>query len=224
MQWAVLGLGTNLGARRAILEGAIALLGDRVLARSALYTTPPLGPPQPDYLNAAVRVRWDEPLEALLVRVQELEASFDRQRTVRWGPRTLDVDILYASSGPLQTPSLQVPHPDLEQRTFALAPLLDVAPERAALAARLLELGGRPARAPWSTIVREGGSLCGEWLHDPDELVAQYFTLGGLGRGASLVRPFVVAGEPLNGDVLAGIVRDADAAGFVPRTGAVLRR
>jgi 2-amino-4-hydroxy-6-hydroxymethyldihydropteridine diphosphokinase len=226
MFWAVLGLGTNLGARRAILEGAIALLGDRVLARSALYVTPPLGPPQPDYLNAAVRVRWDRPIEALLARVQELEASFERQRSVRWGPRTLDVDILYSSAGPVSTPALCVPHPELEQRSFALAPLLDVAPELASLAPRLAALGGAPARTSWSAIVREGSELCGDWLHDRDELAAQFVALSSLGAAPEKlgVRPFSGAVELLAGGELERVVSEARAQGFEPRTCAVLRR
>jgi 2-amino-4-hydroxy-6-hydroxymethyldihydropteridine diphosphokinase len=226
MFWAVLGLGTNLGARRAILEGAIALLGDRVLARSALYATPPLGPPQPDYLNAAVRVRWDAPIDALLARVQDLEAAFERQRDVRWGPRTLDVDILYSSAGPVASSTLRVPHPELERRTFALAPLLDVAPELDALASRLAALGGAPVRTGWSRIVREGGELCGDWLHDDDELAAQYVALGSLDRapGELAVRPFTGPVEILTGGGLERAVSEARAHGFEPRTCAVLRR
>src|SRR4051794_26274702 len=99
MPWAVLGLGTNLGARRAILQSAIALLAPHapVLARSALYATPPLGPPQPDYLNAAVRVHWDDSPERLLALAHRVETQLGRERRERWGPRTLDVDILHWS-------------------------------------------------------------------------------------------------------------------------------
>jgi 2-amino-4-hydroxy-6-hydroxymethyldihydropteridine diphosphokinase len=227
MQWAVLGLGTNLGARRAILEAAIALLAERVLARSALYATPPLGPPQPDYLNAAVRVAWDAPLERLLTRAQELEAALGRERRVRWGPRTLDVDILYASAGPFASASLRVPHPELEARTFALAPLLDVAPELHAFADRLAALGGPPARAQpgWSRLVRAGSELCGEWLHDPDELAAQYVALRAFGcaRGVLSARRFHGPAELLSGG-LESIVNDAWLDGFAPRACAVLQR
>jgi 2-amino-4-hydroxy-6-hydroxymethyldihydropteridine diphosphokinase len=227
MEWAVLGLGTNLGARRAILEGAIALLGEHVLARSALYASPPLGPPQPDYLNAALRVRWDAPIEALLARVQELEAVFERQRTLRWGPRTLDVDILHWSAGPYESATLRVPHAELRERTFALAPLLDVAPELAALGPRLSALGGPPARAvpSWSTVVREGDELCGEWLHDPDELAAQYVALGSFGttQGSVEARPFTGPRQLLAEGALERIVGDAREQGFAPRGCAVLR-
>ncbi|HEY6876395.1 MAG TPA: 2-amino-4-hydroxy-6-hydroxymethyldihydropteridine diphosphokinase, partial [Polyangiales bacterium] len=157
MPWAVLGLGTNLGARRSILEAAIALLGDRVVARSALYATPPLGPPQPDYLNAAVRVVWDGELEALLDRTQAIEVGLGRERRVRWGPRTLDIDILYFSAGAFSSPRLCVPHPELTRRAFALAPLLDVAPELATLGSELAHVGGPPTRAQpsWSSFVWE---------------------------------------------------------------------
>ncbi len=228
MAWAVLGLGTNLGARRAILEGAIALLGGHVLARSALYATPPLGPPQPDYLNAAVRVDWDAPLEDLLTRARELEVALGRQRRVRWGPRTLDVDILHSSLGPFESPSLRVPHPEVQNRTFALAPLLDVAPELAALAPRLGDLGGAPPRAvpSWSRFAREGSEVCGEWLHDPDELAAQYVALCGFGRarGELAAQPFTGPAELLAGGALERIVSETQARDFALRACIVLHR
>src|ERR1700712_3870484 len=135
MPEAVLGLGGNLGARRAIFQAAIALLdaqpGCRVLARSKLYETPPLGPPQPDYLNAAVRVSFAGEVEPLLELVQRIERLLGRERRERWGARTLDIDVLHWSAGPVQSASLEVPHRELARRSFALAPLLDVAPELA---------------------------------------------------------------------------------------------
>lgn len=176
----VLGLGSNLGARRALLGGAVALLdglsGCQVLARSPLYVTPPLGPPQPDYLNAAVRVAWDSDLAKLLAETQRIEAALGRTRDVHWGPRTIDIDILWSSGGPLRAPSLEVPHPGLTSRPFALAPLLDVAPELGAVfAAPLAALGGTPSRAEpsWPTITASGPcTLATPWLSEPTELAA----------------------------------------------------
>jgi 2-amino-4-hydroxy-6-hydroxymethyldihydropteridine diphosphokinase len=132
--FAVLGLGGNLGSRRALLSCAAELLaaqpGIEILARSPLYETPPLGPPpQPNYLNAALKVAWPGSARALLQVTQHIEQLLLRQRTLRWGARTLDIDILYWSEGDVAEPGLTVPHPGLTQRLFALVPLLDVAPE-----------------------------------------------------------------------------------------------
>jgi 2-amino-4-hydroxy-6-hydroxymethyldihydropteridine diphosphokinase len=134
--WAVLGLGSNLGSRRALLSCARDLLaaqpGLSVLASSPLYQTPPLGPPQPDYLNAALKVAWPGSARALLALTQHIEQQLQRQRDLRWGPRTLDIDLLYWSEGEIAEPDLIVPHPGLAERLFARVPLLDVAPELAA--------------------------------------------------------------------------------------------
>ncbi len=130
---AVVGLGSNLGDRAGILrDGArqIAELG-RVTAVSGLYETPPVGPPQPDYLNAALRL-WT-PLDpfALLSALQAIEEGAGRQRSIRWGARTLDLDLLWADGLVCDGPNLTLPHPRLHERAFALLPLLDVAPEAA---------------------------------------------------------------------------------------------
>jgi 2-amino-4-hydroxy-6-hydroxymethyldihydropteridine diphosphokinase len=127
---AVVGLGSNLGDRRAILRLAVERLASRsrVTAVSPVYESPPLGPPQPAYLNAAVRLEWPGSSFELLAALLAIEASLGRARRVRWGPRTLDLDILWIDGVALDTPELTVPHPGLTQRAFALVPLLDVAP------------------------------------------------------------------------------------------------
>jgi 2-amino-4-hydroxy-6-hydroxymethyldihydropteridine diphosphokinase len=129
----VIGLGSNLGDRREILRRAvreIATLGE-VSAVSALYETEPVGPPQPRYLNAAVRLRTElEPLP-LLDALLAIESRHGRARRERWGARTLDLDILWMGAGTFEANSLAVPHPRLTERPFALIPLLDVAPEAA---------------------------------------------------------------------------------------------
>lgn len=128
---AVVGLGSNLGdsfGTFAVAARELSRLG-AIDAYSALYRTAPLGPPQPDYLNAAVRLRTSSsPLE-LLRSLLAVEAKLGRVRRERWGPRALDLDLLWIAGLAVDTPELQVPHPELELRSFALAPLLDVAPE-----------------------------------------------------------------------------------------------
>jgi 2-amino-4-hydroxy-6-hydroxymethyldihydropteridine diphosphokinase len=130
----VVGLGANLGDAAATLDGAVEELaaepGVAVLARSATYRTAPVGgPEQPDYLNAAVLLEVAlEPL-ALLRRLQAIEHGHGRVRTVRWGPRTLDLDLLLWDERSIDEPDLTVPHPRLVERRFALEPLLDVLPD-----------------------------------------------------------------------------------------------
>jgi 2-amino-4-hydroxy-6-hydroxymethyldihydropteridine diphosphokinase len=146
----VIGLGSNLGDCRGALtracDGIARLHGTRITARSYVYLTPPMGPPQPDYLNAAVRIASALEAEALLDALLTIEATMGRVRTERWGPRTIDLDILW-SAQPFESARLSVPHTGLMDRAFALAPLLDVAPELAATyAAHLKTLGGPPKR------------------------------------------------------------------------------
>lgn len=128
---AVIALGSNLGDRVATLQravGALAGLG-RLVATSFVYETAPVGPPQPDFLNAAVRLLvQSSPLE-LLAALMEIERAAGRERRERWGPRTLDLDILWIRGLSLETTKLTVPHAELRVRPFALVPLLDVAPE-----------------------------------------------------------------------------------------------
>ena len=127
----VLGLGSNLGDRLGFFRSAARGLEGhgRITAFSALYETPPLGPAQPDYLNAAVR--FQTPLEPLAVLDLGLriEQACGRVRRERWGPRTLDVDLLFIFGRSVESPGLVVPHRELTQRAFALIPLLDVAPD-----------------------------------------------------------------------------------------------
>jgi 2-amino-4-hydroxy-6-hydroxymethyldihydropteridine diphosphokinase len=121
---AVLSIGSNLGNRLAALQSAVDLL--QPTAVSAVYETTPVGgPPQPDYLNAVLLCGLDA--KTAWERAQEAERSCGRERTERWGPRTLDVDVIVAD-GP--TPhGLVLPHPRAHERAFVLAPWLDVAPD-----------------------------------------------------------------------------------------------
>lgn len=125
----IIGLGSNLGARYATIAQAVArldeLAGCRVLARSRVYESEPLGPPQPLYLNAAAWLDSTLEPEALLVAVLDIERGLGRVRELRWGPRTIDLDLLWGPR-PISSARLTLPHPGLSERWFALAPLLDV--------------------------------------------------------------------------------------------------
>lgn len=132
----VLGLGSNLGERAATIDAAVAALrSDRALfvrSRSPLYETPPAGgPPQGDYVNAALLVVTALAPRELLDRALAVERSLGRVRPdpVRWGPRTIDIDVLWIEGEAVHEPGLEVPHPRLTIRPFALRPLLDVAPD-----------------------------------------------------------------------------------------------
>jgi 2-amino-4-hydroxy-6-hydroxymethyldihydropteridine diphosphokinase len=146
----VIGLGSNLGDRGGYIaqgvERIAAIPHVRVAALSPVYETEPIGPAQPRYLNAALRADTELAAELLLEHLLAIERELGRIRTLRWGPRVLDLDILWASE-PHSSERLTVPHAHLTQRAFALAPLLDVAPELAArYAAALREAGGVPQR------------------------------------------------------------------------------
>ena len=97
-------------------------------AVSSLYETPPVGPPQPMFLNAAVALTTELDPPGLLLALLSIEQRLGRVRRERWGPRTLDLDILWNAGMRWDTPELTVPHPELRRRAFALRPLLDVAP------------------------------------------------------------------------------------------------
>jgi 2-amino-4-hydroxy-6-hydroxymethyldihydropteridine diphosphokinase len=128
---AVIGLGSNLGDSRVLLRQAlqsIAALGT-VLAESPVYETLPVGPPQPLFQNAACRLHSGLSPEGLLSGLLEIERALGRVRRERWGPRLIDLDILWIAGLVLDTPALTVPHPELRNRAFALCPLLDVAPQ-----------------------------------------------------------------------------------------------
>ncbi len=127
----LVGLGSNMGDRLANLQLATDGLhqtdGIVVEAISQVYESPPMGPPQPDYLNAALRIRSALDPTDILRRAQQLERQSGRVREVPWGPRTLDVDLLWWNGPELQTLQLCLPHPGLTQRVFVLVPLLEVA-------------------------------------------------------------------------------------------------
>lgn len=126
-----LGLGSNMGDRLALMKQAAVLLADSghftEMVFSSLYETAPMGyTEQPPFLNAVFRGRTALSAPALLGVCQHVEAQLDRVRTLRWGPRTIDVDILLFGVETVSTESLTIPHPRLFERAFALMPLLEV--------------------------------------------------------------------------------------------------
>ncbi len=148
---AVIGLGSNVGNRRLYLKGAVAALGrlGRVVAVSSLYETAPVGgPAQGDYLNAVAVLATARSPREVLEGLLDIERSAGRERRERWGPRTLDLDLLLYGRSQVAEPGLKVPHPGLGERRFVLVPLLEVRPDAALpggepLAARLPGVAGQ---------------------------------------------------------------------------------
>jgi 2-amino-4-hydroxy-6-hydroxymethyldihydropteridine diphosphokinase len=130
----VLGLGSNLGDRERALEQGLRRLverGFRPLLRSSTYLTEPVGgPPQGWFLNLVVAGASDLSAEDLLTACQDTERDLGRLPAERWGPRTLDVDLLLYGNDLVSSDRLSVPHPRLHERLFVLVPLEEIAPER----------------------------------------------------------------------------------------------
>ena len=130
---AYLGLGSNLGDRAAHLQFAVeglAARAGRVVAISPVYETEPVGgPPQPDYLNAVVEVATVLRPRSLLEACLGVEAVMGRVRAERWGPRTVDLDVLTYGDEQIDKPGLTIPHPRMLDRVFVLVPLLELEPD-----------------------------------------------------------------------------------------------
>jgi len=131
---AYLALGSNLGDRLANLQLAVDALARvpeiQVVAASRVYETAPVGgPPQDPYLTAVVAIETNLDPYELLHRAQQIEALAHRERSERWGPRTLDVDILLLGDVRIASDEVTIPHPRMWERGFVLAPLRDVAPD-----------------------------------------------------------------------------------------------
>ncbi|MEU4200711.1 2-amino-4-hydroxy-6-hydroxymethyldihydropteridine diphosphokinase [Streptomyces sp. NPDC045470] len=153
---AVISLGSNLGNRLETIQGAVDALEDtpgvRVKAVSPVYETEPWGVDpgsQPSYFNAVVLIKTTLPPASLLERGHAIEEAFERVRDERWGPRTIDVDILAYQDVVSEDPLLTLPHPRAHERAFVLVPWHDVDPEA--------EVPGRGAVAELLSVVgREG--------------------------------------------------------------------
>lgn len=134
MAVAYIGLGSNLGDRTGYLMEAIrrlkALPGTELDAASSFYDTAPVGfEDQPRFLNAVVRLRTELPPRRLLEGLLGIERELGRKRTRRWGPRTVDLDLLLYDDRVISEPDLQVPHPRMHERSFVLVPLAELDPE-----------------------------------------------------------------------------------------------
>lgn len=151
---AYLCLGSNLGDRAATMAkavGLIARIGVKIIARSSLYETPPWGPvPQGPYLNLVVAVETELSARELLNMLLGVEHAFGRDRTreVRFGPRTIDIDILLFGEEIIAEPDLEIPHPRMMERAFALVPLAEIAPD--------LVIGDVPVREALAALDRSG--------------------------------------------------------------------
>ncbi|MCX7229898.1 MAG: 2-amino-4-hydroxy-6-hydroxymethyldihydropteridine diphosphokinase [Burkholderiales bacterium] len=152
-----IGLGANLGERRATIEAALDALRTlprtRLVARSRLWASAPVDAGGPDYLNAIARLDTLLGAHELLAALQAIEARFGRERAYRNAPRTLDLDLLLAGDATIDTPSLVVPHPRLHERAFVLRPMADID-------ARIVVPGRGPVRQ-W--LARVADQRCVPW-------------------------------------------------------------
>ena len=147
---AFIGLGSNLGDRRAYLAAAVDGLraGGDVVAVSPLYETEPVGGPagQGAFLNVVVELSTEDSPRRLLERCRALESAAGRVRDERWGPRTLDADVLLVEGTEVHERDLTVPHPRLWERRFVVQPLADLAPDLVS-SSQLAAAGGQVERA-----------------------------------------------------------------------------
>lgn len=154
---AFLGLGSNLGDRLATLESAVAMLreqpGLRVVGCSRVWETDPVGPVQPDFLNLVLEIDTTLDPFDLLRSAQQVETALHRERVLRWGPRTIDIDLLFVDDIEMVEPDLTIPHPQLLARAFAVLPLMELAPDLVvggvALRDANVEGGARPYAPPF---------------------------------------------------------------------------
>jgi 2-amino-4-hydroxy-6-hydroxymethyldihydropteridine diphosphokinase len=152
---ALIALGGNVGDVRATFKKAIATICGMaqaaLLARSSDYATPPWGNErQPRFINACIEIETSLDPHALLFTLQKIEQKFgrDRSKEERWGPRTLDLDLIAYDDVSLQRPELTLPHPRLFERAFVLVPLVEIAPDRL--------IAGRSIRAALDELSTEG--------------------------------------------------------------------
>jgi 2-amino-4-hydroxy-6-hydroxymethyldihydropteridine diphosphokinase len=143
---AFIGIGANLGDARATVSKACRdvgqLPGTKLVKQSSLYTSAPYEASGPDFVNAVVEISTGLSPQSLLDHLHQLEAKEARQRPYRNAPRTLDLDVLLYGDQKIQTPTLTVPHPRMNERAFVLVPLAETAPERVS-AAQLMAVGNQ---------------------------------------------------------------------------------
>ena len=135
MVQAYLGLGSNIGDRKQQLLKAIDLIGNikgiKVTKQSSIYETAPIGyTDQPNFLNLCLEIETELSPQQLLKHCLDIEQQLHRVREIRWGPRTLDIDILLYSDNIIETDNLSIPHPRMKERAFVLIPLNDIASDK----------------------------------------------------------------------------------------------
>lgn len=129
---AYVGLGSNLGDRLANLAAAVGELrrrGVEIIAASSVYETDPVGPPQPDFLNAVVAIDTELDQAAIVAELKAVEAAIGRQGRERWGPREIDLDLLLLGDLLQEQDGISVPHPEFTNRPFAMVPVLELDPD-----------------------------------------------------------------------------------------------
>ena len=130
-----LSLGSNIGDRKGYIEKAVELIestkGVKVLKRSGLYETTPVGYLEQDlFLNAVIKIETDFSAREILKIINKIENELNREREIRWGPRTIDIDILFYDDCQILTETLQIPHPRIASRRFVLVPLCEIAAQK----------------------------------------------------------------------------------------------
>ena len=124
-------LGSNLGNSQQIVLDAVEVIAHQpqieLIACSHWHKTKPVGPPQPDYINGCIIIHTSLSPEELLNTLQVIEQQFGRERKIRWGARTLDLDLILYGDLIMDTPELQIPHPRMRERGFVLIPLAEIA-------------------------------------------------------------------------------------------------
>ena len=132
MHIAYLSLGSNLNDPISQINRAINEIKNsdniELLITSSLYKTPPIGPAQPDFINAAVKIATTLSADDLLTTIQAIELLHHRETLIHWGPRTLDIDLILFDEDSINTDRLTVPHPFMQERAFVLVPLLEISP------------------------------------------------------------------------------------------------
>ena len=126
-----LSLGSNIGNRQEYIESAIELVGKRegikILKKSGLYETSPVGYVEQDlFLNAVIKIETDFSEREILKIINKIENELDRKREIRWGPRTIDIDILILSDKKINETDLIIPHKEMLNRLFVLVPLIEI--------------------------------------------------------------------------------------------------
>jgi len=152
---AFIGLGSNLGERESMIRQALEALSGlpetELVRASSLYDTEPVGDvDQPNFLNAVAQLETDLPASQLLWNLQLIEKRLGRERTRRWGPRVIDLDLLLYGDETIEEENLRVPHPELTRRAFVLVPLVELEPllvhpgTGETMLSHLSKLGARP--------------------------------------------------------------------------------